>query len=285
MADSAFHIGGCADCNAVFDHDTAEHSVIAFSAIDAGGRLAVERSTFRDNTAGIDLASEEDQSSPPPQDGACQHGSGSCTVVRNNLVEDNNDPNVPGGQGGVVRFIGAGILIAGGRSDTIVHNTVRHQGAYGIIVTPYPWVGRPTTPGARCQGGRRGSVQGTPLCFFDAAGNILSGNVLTANGGFGNPTNGDFADASAHADSGFFGALGAQVACATEAFGSCDGTVRPVVGELEALGRALGVRTHIPLSRARYPGLTRVTAAAPPAQPSMPDPCAGVPANAWCSRG
>jgi hypothetical protein len=282
MADSAFHIGGCADCNSVFDHDTAEHSVIAFTAIDAGGRLIVEHSVFRDNTAGIDLASEEDDSSPPPQDGACPGSRRSCTIVRDNFVEDNNDPNVPGGQGGVVRFIGSGILVAGGRNDTIVHNTVRGQGAYGIVVTPYPWLGRPTAPSAQCQGGRRGTVNGTPLCFFDASGNVVSGNVLTGNGGFGNPTNGNFADASAHGDAGFFGPIGAQVACATEAFGSCDGTVRPVVAELQALGRALGIRTRIPISRARYPNLTRMTAPAPPAQPSMPDPCAGVPANPWC---
>ena len=74
MADSAFHIGACANCNTVFDRDTAEHSVIALTAIDAGGHLTIERSTFRDNTAGIDLASEEDESSPPPQDGACPRG-------------------------------------------------------------------------------------------------------------------------------------------------------------------------------------------------------------------
>jgi hypothetical protein len=282
MADSAFHIGGCADCNAVFDRDTAEHSVIAFTAIDAGGRLAVERSVFRDNTAGIDLASEEDDSSPPPQDGTCPGGPPHCTFVRDDLVEDNNDPNVPGGQGGVVRFIGAGILVAGGRNDAIVHDTVRHQGAYGIVITPYPWLGRPDAPSAHCQGGWRGTVSGLPLCFFDASGNIVSGNALEDNGSFGNLTNGNFADASAHGDSGFFGPIGAQIACATEAFGSCDGTVRPVVGELEALGRALGRRTRIPLTRARYPGLTRMTAPPPPAQPSMPDPCAGVPGNPWC---
>ena len=282
MADSAFHIGGCADCNAVFDQDTAEHSVIAFTAIDAGGRLTVEHSVFRDNTAGIDLASEQDDSSPPPQDGACLHRAGSCTIIENNVVDGNNDPNVPGGQGGVVRLIGAGILIAGGRHDTIVHNTVRDQGAYGIVVTPYPWLGQPDAPGAHCQAGRRGTVSGTPLCFFDASGNVISGNVLRGNGSFGNPTNGNFADASAHGDSGFFGPIGAQIACATEAFGSCHGTDRPVVRELEALGRALGVRTHVPISRARYPGLTRMTAPAPATQPSMPDPCRGVPANPWC---
>src|SRR2546428_8042415 len=40
---------------------------------------------------------------------------------------------------------------------------------------------------------RRGLV--TPLCFFDAHGNVVAGNDLAGNGFFGNPTNGDFANA------------------------------------------------------------------------------------------
>lgn len=286
MADSAFHIGGCTDCRALFGHDTAEHSVIAFTAIDAGGRLVVESSTFRDNTSGIDLASEEDESSPPPQDGACPDSPRSCTLIRDNLVEDNNDPNVPGGEGGVLRFIGAGILVAGGRHDTIAHNTIRRQGAYGVVVTPYPWLGRPPTPGADCQGGKAVSGHGPPLCFFAAYGNHVTGNHLSGNGTFGNRTNGDYADATK--PGGFFGELGVQIACATGAFGSCAGTVRPVVAQLAALGRALHVDTRaltsgaVVDSTARYPGLSHMTAPMAPPQPSMPDPCAGVPSNPWC---
>jgi len=52
---------------------------------------------------GIDLASEQDESSPPPQDDACPNGGRgpiashprSCTIVQDNLIENNNDPNVP----------------------------------------------------------------------------------------------------------------------------------------------------------------------------------------------
>lgn len=32
-----------------------------------------------------------------------------------------------------------------------------------------------------------------------------------------------------------------------------------------------------------YPQQTQVRVALPPAQPTMPNPCAGVPDNAWCS--
>jgi hypothetical protein len=321
MADSALHIGGCADCNAVFDHDTAEHSVIAFTALDAGGRLTVEHSLFRDNSAGIDLASEEDDSSPPPQDGSCPAGvhgpvgadPRSCTIVENNVVDGNNDPNVPGGQGGVLRFIGAGVVIAGGRNDTVVHNTVRHQGAYGIVVMPYAWLGRPDVPSAHCQGGRAFTARTPPLCLFDAFGNLVAENTLSSNGTFGNPTNGDLADASlphrpgncfrdntavrrppvtvprhigacwSASTGAFFGPLGAEIACAVGVFGSCDGSVAPVVGALETLGHALRRPVHIPPHlTARYPTLVRMTAPLPPRQQSMPNPCFGVPANAWC---
>ena len=290
MADSAFHIGACPDCNAVFDHDTAQHSVIALSAINAGGRLRIEHSIFRDNTSGVDLASEEDESSPPPQDGTCPVGGHSCTLVEHNLIQSNNDPDVPGGEGGVLRLIGAGVVVAGGRNDTIARNVIRDQGAYGIVLTPFPWLGRPATPGAHCQGGLQATIVQTPLCFFDDYGNFVAGNRFTGNGFFGNATNGDLADAGRNGRAGFFGALGAQIACATAAFGTCsDGTARPVLDPLKALAQALhadsGALTgsNLATMRARYPTLTAVTPApAPPPQPSMPDPCADVPVNLWC---
>lgn len=294
MADSALHIGACPDCNAVFDHDTAVHGVIALSAVNAGGRLTIERSTFRDNTSGIDLSSEEDESSPPPQDGACPAGGRSCTVVEHNLVEGNDDPNVPGGEGGVLRLIGAGVLIAGGGNDTITGNVIRDQGAYGVATIPFPWLGHPTTPGANCQGGQALAVGTTPACFFDTFGNVVSGNRFAHNGFFGNATNGNVANGgtrSAHESSAFFGALGLQAACATQAFGACsDGTAGAALGPLRALAAALhadagGLTQALAGMRAQYPTLTSVTAPWPQRQSSMPDPCAGVPKNAWCSSG
>ena len=231
---------------------------------------------------------------------------------------------MPGGQGGVLRLIGAGILIAGGHNDTIIRNTVRHQGAYGIVLTPYPWLGRPASPSARCQGGRTFSVHHVPLCFFNAYGNLVADNHLSNNGWFANYTNADLADAaisgdpancfarnaspngapttypprlqrtaaecrSSGRDAAFFGPLGAQIACATQAFGPCtDGTVSATLATLEALAETLhahtGVLSSPSLARtsARYPTLTAATAPTPPVQPTMPDPCVGVPANPWC---
>jgi hypothetical protein len=292
MANSAFHIGACPDCNTVFDNDTGRHSAIGLSAIDAGGRLVVTHSNFVDNSEGVDLASEEDESSPPPQDGACppaktgpvESHRASCTIVERNTIRANNNPNVPG-ERTVLQFVGAGIVVAGGRNDTIIDNEISGQGAYGVVVTVYPWTGPPGSPLAHCQGGR--SFMANRLCLFDAYDNVIGPNRSSSNGTFGNPTNGDFAEATT-ANHLLFGPLGIEIACATRAFGSCQGSARNAINALDVLAHAV----HTPAAdleaaglsqlAASYPTYMTATAPAPTDQPTMPNPCAGVPPNPWC---
>jgi hypothetical protein len=318
MANSALHIGACRDCNTVFTHDTARNSVIGLTAIDAGGRLRIEHSVFRGNASGILLSSEEDESSPPPQDGACPAGQRgpealsphSCTVVRANLVDGNDTPNVPGGaEGGILRFLGAGILIPGGRHDTVVANRVQNQGSYGIVLTLFPVQGTPDSPAAHCQGGLEVAVK--RLCVFNAFGNVVTANDLSHNGSFGNPTNGDLAEATlaqrpgncftgnravpgrtvttvttspaglqrpasacgAPSHETFFGPLGAQIACATGVFGPCAGTPANIIGVLDALAQTL----HVDAAALRAPGVATSPAvypsyvrAAAPRPPAQP---------------
>jgi hypothetical protein len=243
-------------------------------------------------------------------------------VVSDNLVRANNDPDVPGADN-LDRFIGAGILVAGGRHDTIVHNTVSDQGSYGIALVIYPWLGKPPEQD-HCQGGR--DVVPDQVCVFNAYGNLVANNSVSGNGGFGNPTNGDLADGTLAGDapdcfsgntapggaaptlwpaglqrpgsacpgsvSGTaFGPFILQTACASRAFGACDGTVGPVLPLIRRLATVLHADLsaldgpNIAASPARYPTSARATAPYPPAQPSMADPCAGVPTNAWCTAG
>ena len=283
-----------------------------------------------DNTEGIDLASEQDESAPPPQDGSCPPGvrgpvagdTSSCTIVEDNQVSDNNNPDVPGGRGGILRFTGVGILVAGGRHDAVVANSVRRQGSYGIIVAFYPWLGSPVEPSDRCQGGTN-LVPGR-LCLFNAFGNLVARNAFSSNGTFGNPTNGDLAEATVRQDPGncftantgadgaapttaparlqrgpaacaassggaVFGALGLEVACATAVLGPCTGgRVSGVLDSFRTLATALhgdttALRGHsLSTLRAAYPATARPSAPAPRPQPSMPRPCLPVPANPWC---
>jgi dienelactone hydrolase len=328
MADAGIYVGACPNCNVVLDHDTSLHNVLGYSGTNSGGNLLIQNSVFADNKSGIVPNSENNDDAPPPQNGACPPGTtgplgtGSCTVIRDNLVLGNNDPNVPGGQpGGGLSVIGAGIVLAGGQNDTVAHNFVAGNGSWGILANDFPYIGTPP-PQSHCQGGTSLLPN---LCFFPAFGNTVQDNLLWGNGGFGNPTNGDLAEATIPHDPGncwiansrFFsfeqptsdpadlqatqgtcgapgggdliGPLGLELACATGALGSCAGSGEAaVVAEIIALAQALG-QNPAPLEQpgidtlaANYPLLTHATAPYPSPQPSMPDPCAGVPANPWC---
>ncbi len=199
MADSGFHIAACPDCHAAFDHDTAIHNVIGFSATDAGGRLTLANSLFEHNGAGINLASENNEDAPPPQDGACPSGMsgpqpiapGICTVVEHNTVKADNNADVSPEAAEVL--LGAGIDLAGAKHDLIFNNDVSDQGSYGIVTTIYVNTGSVGLPNADCQEGH-----GLPAdeCFYSASGNVIADNTLQHDGLFANPTNGDLADAT-----------------------------------------------------------------------------------------
>src|SRR5262249_39520025 len=153
-------------------------------------------------------------------------------------------------------------------------NTVRRQGNWGIVTTQFPWLTPATTPGDNCQGGL---PVGT-ACFFDTFDNVVAGNALSANGAFGNPTNGNRADVS---HKHFFGVLDAHGLCAKGYRDACDGTVAPALLKLAQLAAAVHA-TLAPMrasAPARYPQQTTVSAPRPPMQPSLPNPCATVPAN------
>ena len=85
-------------------------------------------------------------------------------------------------------------MIAGGRNDTVLGNTVTHHGAWGILTVPYPDFG-PPPPIAHCEGGTPNAL-GPGSCLYDDWGNQIHHNTLSQNGFYGNPTNGDLAELS-----------------------------------------------------------------------------------------
>jgi hypothetical protein len=175
----------------------------------------------------------------------------------------------------------------------VINNHFSNNGSWGVLLVPFPDLGTPP-PIAHCEGGDTTFFPGA--CYYGDWGNEVASNSFTGNGFFGNPTNGDLADLSdphdpgncwhdntdpagvtsappdiqtTHSECGVPNAgeavlgsdLSNQVLCATELLGPCD----PSVGT--------------------YPQPTTVVM--PPLAPqlSMPDACAGVPANAWCPGG
>ena len=299
MADSGYYVGACPDCNTVLDDAHAQFSALGYSGTNSGGHLAIRNSEFDHNKTGVSTNSQNNDDAPSPQDGACPNGgvgptgSHSCWIFTSNFVHDNNNADVPGSGTAELGPPGTGIVIAGGRNDTVTGNRFTRNGSWAVLVVPYVDLGTPP-PIAHCDGGIDNWLG--LGCYYANWGNDIAANAFEANGSFVNPTNGDLADLSdlhdpgncwhdntdpagvssapaalqsTHATCGVPNAgedvlgseLSAQVLCATELLGPCD----PSVGH--------------------YPRAEPVVMRPLPPLSTMPNPCAGVPANAWCQPG
>jgi len=272
----------------------AQNSALGYSGSNSGGRLVIEDSVWDHNRAGIVPNSLANDDLPSPQDGACPDDpTASCTIIRNNLVFSNDNPNVPSLGLTAVAPIGTGIELSGGRNDTVVGNLVADNGAWGILVHDYPDTSPSEGSPLYCAGG----IPGTPTpfgtaCYFAAFGNRVERNLLVRNGGFGNPGNADLADATVPVpvQNCFVRNVAIPGGTPTSAppsiqdpsvLGSC-GEPSPIdtsalLAEIACAGLGLCFAGET------YPQPTGVVMLPIPRDlPTMPDPCAGVPANPWC---
>ena len=303
MGDASYYIGACPDCNAVVDRAHAQYSSLGFSGTNSGGRLIIQNSEFDHNKTGPTQDSENNDDAPPPQNGACPGGApgplgnGSCDIWRDNYIHDNNDPNVPGnsanGLAGAAP-IGGGAVIAGTEHITLYRNRIVNNGSWGVLVVDQPYMGSPP-PVAHCQGGTSLPPPGPqPVCYFQAFGNEIAGNSFEHNGFYGNPTNGDVGLATTphspgncfHGNTDPAGVSSDPPPAAAPLFSSCsqpNGNPDPLLtSEILCATQLVGPCPTLP--GANYPRATTVTLHMPPPQATMPNPCAGVPANPWCSR-
>ncbi len=290
MADASYYVGACPDCNTVVTDAHAQNSALGYSGTNAGGHLVVEDSEWDHNKTGIVTNSQNNDDAPSPQSGACPGSNPvrSCTFFRHNRIHDNNNPNVPQSGSAALGPVGTGMVVAGGRFDTISDNRFERNGAWGVLLVPFPDSGTPP-PVAHCEGGQ----QQPGLCYYDDWGNEVTANRFRGNGFFGNPTNGDGGEISGLHDpgncwhdnidrAGFTGAptdlqstharcgvpnqgadlgsdLTAQVLCDTELLAACP----------DMPGR-------------HYPRTTLVSLLPLPRQRTMPEACDDIPEHSWC---
>jgi hypothetical protein len=259
-ADSGLYIGGCRDCNAVITNSQAEYNPLGYSGTNAGGALYLINSEWDHNAVGImpnTLTSEPD----PPQDGA---------VIAGNYVHDNNQKNVPGSGITAIAPVGDGIDIAGGANNIIRSNIIENQKHNGVVLH---WLYTPTLLNQVLSntfkhvgyGGGPGDadiandVTGVMNCF-DRNVDITGGkkhaatvdppNLLNLqNCGDSNP--------------------GRKQGRGIYEVGD------PIVSVVTALN-AVGIT-----EKKDYKG----PGPHPEAQKTMPNPCKGVPDNAWCKKG
>jgi len=139
-------------------------------------------------------------------------------------------------------------------------------------------------------------VLGKGSCLYDVWGDHLVNNTFTNNGGFGNPTNGDFEELrvephpsncySGNADSA--GSLNPESAALETSNPTCTTTSAPPNLNATFFNEIVcDSQVNLPpfkcLPTDHYPRRTKVVMhPLPKGLKTMPDPCKGVPANPWC---
>ena len=296
--DSGLYIGACQQqCNQTVNHTWSEYNALGYSGSNSGGPLVVENSQFDNNEDGFDTNSQNGDN-PPPQDGACPNNgiskithTHSCWVFTHNFVHDNNNPNVPSAGSAAAGPVGTGMTISGGRNDTVMDNRFVGNNAWGVALVSYPDNGPP------CTGGTLNSpLLGQGSCLYDEWGDAILNNTFSHDGGYGNPTNGDFdqLNLESHPSDCFSGntdtagSLSPEAVKLEQASPTCTtSSVAPNIN-VPFLDEVLcDSQVSLPpfgcQSGDHYPRRTAVVMhPLPKGLKTMPNPCKGVPRNPWC---
>jgi hypothetical protein len=300
FSDAGLYVGACLQvCDLTVDHAWMEYSALGYSGTNSGGAIVITNSEFDNNKDGLDTNTEISEDPLAPQNGACPGSkvspitrTHSCWVFMHNNVHDNNNPNVP--QTGVATLgpTGTGVTISGGRNDTVMDNTFANNGAWGVLVFPYPDTATPVL-GQSCTGvgGVESPVYG---CVLESQGNAVLNNTFTHNAFFGNPSNADIGQIvfEAHGQPrncyrGNRTPAGTVPSNLQRSQPTCGPPTTTADTGGALLGQLICDAGFGPCpAGANYPTATGVVMHALPKRlRSMPNPCRGVPSNPWCADG
>ena len=299
FSDSGMYVGACLQvCDVVIDHAWMEYSALGYSGTNSGGAIIVKNSEFDNNTDGFDTNTQLEGDPPAPQNGACPGNTispithtHSCWVFMHNNVHDNNNSNVPRTGNASEGPAGTGMTISGGRNDTVMDNTFSNNGAWGVVFLPFPDPGTPSL-NQTCSG--TGGVQNPAFgCVYDAQGNALLRNTFSRNAFFANPSNADYAQLLLNpgGPQNCFRANTAPAGSAPAGLEKSQPRCGPVTTAANTDSALLGqllCDTGVGSCPAgsNYPTATGVVMKPLPTNlKSMPNPCKGVPNNAWCVNG
>jgi hypothetical protein len=264
-----------------------------------------------------DSPSPEDGACPRGITGPDKADPTKCWVARNNNLHHNNNPNTPAHGIASQLPVGAGIELVATRNDLSVNNNVHDNGAWGIVMFDYPDTETPpaeaVAQGQACRGGTNqiiySVIAGTPApaCYYPAVGNNTVKNNLYHNGTYGNPTNGDLANQGTQQPFNCFSKntdRGKPASMWPPTGNGCNPGEGAVLGT-ELICDAGLLPASCPNAAAKYPHRNKATCgtsqspgswqgtkndgacmmplAVALSQPTMPNPCSGVPPNAYCN--
>jgi hypothetical protein len=283
--DSGMYIGACQECDARVTGAVMENNSLGYSGSNSGGNLVIENSVFRHNSSGVVPNSESPGDGPPPQDGECGRENNvpvsptpeitstnipRCTVIRHNLITQNNNSTVPVNESTARASFGNGVILPSTYADLIENNVISNNEKTGLFGIEFP-------------------VNGM---FFQLAGNRISNNVFAHNGYLGGPFTGDVTLGSGAIELVTEGAVesqsknnclsgnvftGATTPANIEGTWGCQHETTPNPGGAPEIYEYIEAAA-IKAAEERKP----VGQPAPPAQATMPNPCRGVPKNPLC---
>ncbi len=297
--DSGMYVGACHQvCGVTIENSWMEYDALGYSGTNSGGSIVIEHNQFDNNEDGFDTNTQINGDPPAPQNGACPNGgispithTHSCWVFMHNYSHDNNNPNVPRAGTASAGPVGTGMTLSGGRNDTVMDNTFSNNGAWGILFVPFPDANKPSL-NQSCSG-TGGIENGAFGCVYDPMNDALLHNTFTNDGYFGNPGNADFGQIVLNAGqpqncySGNVAPNGSAPANLEQLQPTCGAitTTANTGGPLLAQVLCDTGFSRCPAG-ASYPQVTGVVVHPVPKDlPTMPNPCLGVPQNAWCPAG
>ena len=299
MNDSGMYVGACLRaCDVTIDKAWMEYSALGYSGTNSGGAIVVKNSKFNDNQDGFDTNTQINGDPPAPQDGSCPGSATSpiththsCWVVMNNVFENNNNPNTPKAGNAAAGPTGTGMTIAGGRNDTVMNNTFRNNGAWGILFIPFPDSSTPSL-NQSCSG--TGGVETAGFgCVYDTMNSKLATNTFVNNGYFGNPSNADFGQLALNPNKpsncfiGNTAPKGSSPANLEKKYPTCGVNRATPDAPTDLLTQVLCDTGFASCpAGSNYPPETGVQLHPLPKNlATMPNPCVGVPDSAWCKGG
>ena len=263
-ADSGIYIGGCRDCHAVVTNSRAYKNAIGYSGTNAGGELYLINSEWDHNGSGIVPNTEQGEPDMPQQG----------VTIAGNYIHDNNDSDVPGNISGftAVAPLGSGVDLAGGWDDVVRHNLIVNQKHAGVLMHWFfmPPVNNQVLYNTFVNTGYAGGPVGDADIAIDGTGlmNCMEGNVHRT-GGTTTPATVDPPNPVGLTDCGAGNPGRTNLGRGIYSPGD------PLVSVMTALN-AVGITE---------PRDYKGPGPRPAALLTMPNPCAGVPANPWCRDG
>jgi hypothetical protein len=294
--DSGIYLGACQECKARITEATMENNALGYSGSNSGGSLVIEKSKFVHNTDGIAPNSENPGDGPPPQDGECKRQNieepdptptikntkvKRCTVIRENVISENNNLTVPANASAAAAPWGVGVELPGDYADLVENNEITNNPSNGVLAFEYP---NPFEP-----------PEFKNSIFFQLAGNKIAGNEFSGNGG--EPlTEANFAG-DVMMSGGLFGmqqstnnCLSANTFTAATYPADIEGTwgcqnkttPNPDIGYENPEAAIQYLLELAFISEHREDFVEVKGQPAPPEQETMPNPCEGVPKNPLC---